>query len=94
MKMFSRICLVAAVVCSLMFVTSPVANAIPRGDSQPEARAESGWLGAAFDWFQNLLARGEQPRDRREGKPSTTKGRYPTNGSCIDPQGNPRYWCI
>ena len=89
MKMFSRICLVAAVVCSLMFVTSPVANALPRGDSQPEARAESVRLGAAFDWLQNLLGLGEQPRARREGKPAT-KGKYPTNGACIDPLGRPR----
>jgi len=88
MKTFYRICLVAAVVCSLMFVTSPGANALPRGDSQPEARAESGWLGAAFDWVQNLLGRGERPQVRREGKPAVNKTQ--SNGSCIDPLGGTR----
>lgn len=92
--MFSRICLVVAVVCSLMFVAAPGAHAIPREDSQPEARIESSWLGAAFDWFQDLLGLNERPQARREGKPATNKGRYPTNGSCIDPQGHPRPWCI
>lgn len=88
--MFSRICLVAAVVCSLMFVTAPGAHAIPREGSQTEARAESGWLGAAFDWFQSVLSRGERLQGRQERKPATNKGKYPTNGACIDPLGRPR----
>lgn len=90
MRTFSRICLVAAVVCSLMFVTSPGANALPRGDSQPEARAESGWLEAAVDWFQNLLDRGERPHPQRGDKPSAGKEKSSMNGACIDPLGRPR----
>ena len=93
MKTFYRICLVAAVVCSLMLLTTPTASALPRGDSQPEARAESGWLGAAFEWVQSLLGLGERPHPRVEGK-SSSDLRSRTNGSCIDPQGNPKPWCI
>ena len=90
MKTFYRICLVAAVVCSLMLLTTPTASALPRGDSQPEARAESGWLGAAFEWVQSLLGLGERPHVTRvEGK-SSSQPRSQTNGSCIDPLGRPR----
>jgi len=88
MKTFYRICLVAAVVCSLMLLTTPTASALPRGDSQPEARAESGWLGAAFEWVQGLLGLGERPHPRGEGKPATNKASM--NGACIDPLGRPR----
>lgn len=92
MKTFSRICLVAAVVCSMAFVTAPGANAALRGDSQTEAGTESGWLGAAFDWLQSLLGSGERRSDRRVEK-STSKPISQYNGSCIDPQGRTRPWC-
>lgn len=90
MKTFSRICLVAAVVCSLMIVTAPGVHALPRAESQPESRAESGWLGAAFDWVQNLLGSGERAPVQRGERPAANKGKYPTNGACIDPLGRPR----
>lgn len=87
MKTFYRICLAAAVVCSLTFAT-PVANALPREESRPAARAESSWLGATFDWVQSLLGRSE----RQEGTPAVTASqeKAQTNGACIDPLGRPR----
>jgi hypothetical protein len=92
MKTFYRICLAAAVVCSLTFATTPVANALPREGSRPVAPTESHWLGATFNWLRTLLDRGE----RQEGKPAatTSQEKRQTNGSCIDPQGNPRIWCM
>lgn len=92
MKTFYRICLAAAVVCSLTFATTPVANALPREESRPAARAESSWLGATFDWLQSLLDRSERPRGRQEGKPAATASqeKRQTNGACIDPLGIPR----
>lgn len=89
MKIFSRICLVAAVVCSLMFVATPGAYALPRADSQPESTIESGWLEAAFDWVQSLLGLEEQFRDGQEKKIfiSNEEIQPQHNGSCIDPLG-------
>jgi hypothetical protein len=88
MKTFYRICLAAAVVCSLTFATTPVANALPREESRPAARAELSWLGATLNWLQTLLDRGE----RQEGKPVVTASqeKKQTNGSCIDPLGMTR----
>ena len=87
--MFSRICLVAAFVCSLMVVTAPGAHALPRADFQPESRVESGWLGAAYGWLQSLLGQGEQPRDHQKKKPFLPDDEIEPqhNGSCIDPLG-------
>lgn len=87
--MFSRICLVAVVVCSLMLGIAPGAYALPRADSQPESGAESGWLGAGFEWFQSLLGLREQSRDRQERKIFISTEEIPPqhNGSCIDPLG-------
>lgn len=96
MKTFYRICLAAAVVCSLTFAATPAVNALPREEARPAARAESHWLGATLDWLQSLLDRSERPRGQQEDKIllSGEDVEPQHNGSCIDPQGRPRPWCI
>jgi hypothetical protein len=92
MRTFSRVCFASAVVCSLTFATTPVANALPREGSSPAVRAESSWLGATLDWLQSLLDRSERSQGWQEGKPAPTvsQEKKASNGSCIDPLGRPR----
>jgi hypothetical protein len=61
---------------------------------RPVAAAGEGWLGAALDWFQEVLGlRGREHRHQGTSSPASfqTKEDAGSNtasgGSCIDPQG-------
>jgi hypothetical protein len=66
---------------------------------RPAASAAEGWLGAALDWFQDVLGlHGRQSRHHAAVSPAAfqtkdgTSTSGATGGSCIDPQGKP--WCF
>jgi hypothetical protein len=88
----SLITLVAALLVLVIMPMAVGARGLETPHSTP-AVAE-GWLGAALDWFQDVLSlRG---RGSRHPSPPTPIGiqekdsGLPAGGSCIDPQGIPR----
>jgi hypothetical protein len=92
----SRIRTVILVV-ALVLALAPMANALPL-NAGPVDRSESGWLGTAFRWAEEAAGL-KRPGARRPGHSGSQTGvRKDANstngGSCIDPMGNPRPWCV
>lgn len=85
-----RVYLVLVVTALLVLMMAPVAGA--RTVSSPSAHpSESGWIGAALHWVEDLVGiRHPAPQGHRGTKPATAKTEEVINGSCIDPVGRPR----
>ena len=75
----------------------PVASARPL-EARAIHGADGGWLGSALKWVEDLIGfrRPAPPRQGGAGSPVIVqKTDNSTNGgSCIDPQGSPRPWCM
>ncbi|HEY2292267.1 MAG TPA: hypothetical protein VGM86_16330 [Thermoanaerobaculia bacterium] len=86
-----RVCLVLVVTALLALLTAPVVGA--RTVSAPPAH-ETGWLGAALHWVQNLV--GQRSHGHRGPSVQRKDGTYqPAGGTCIDPVGGRPLppWC-
>jgi len=57
---------------------------------QPTLRAAEGWVDAALGWLQDAVRRPA----KRHHSPAGLQSKDATGGSCIDPQGNPKPWCL
>jgi hypothetical protein len=94
---------VITLVALLTLLALPLA-ASARGLDRPHSTAsgEGGWLADVADWFQDFLSlHGRQGRHHTASSPSgfqTKEDENSTNGaaggSCIDPQGRPKPWCL
>lgn len=85
LRSMSRVVVVAVVVLSLTVVLVPTVQAGPRDAGGPAVKATSGWIQTALAWLTRLVT-GQEPR---LSSLTAAANRKPTNGSCIDPMGQP-----
>lgn len=92
---------ITLVALSILLALPLAASARGLETPRPAAAAGESWLGAALDWFQDVLSlRGREGRHHAASSPagfqskedSSTSGA--TGGSCIDPQGHPKPLCL
>ena len=87
---------VITLVALLILLALPLA-ASARGLETPRPAAAAGesWLGAALDWFQDVLGlRGRGNRHQDAVPTGDVQAKDAAGGPCIDPQGRPKPWCI
>lgn len=101
MTRMSRKHLVSVIVLILALTMVPMAGARPVEGSQVVHQADGGWFGVALKWIEDLAGVHRPVPGRHHGhsgSQSLQKDGSGTNsstgGSCIDPQGNPRPWCM
>jgi hypothetical protein len=92
-----RTVLVIATVLALG--TASVAGARPLQAPQATRNDGVGWFAAALRWLEHVAGVPRLASDRQDrSEPPATKEKpgdiTPTGGSCVDPQGNPRPWCL
>jgi hypothetical protein len=85
--------LVIALALLLALATAPMAGALPMERPQVFHSSMDGWIGSVLSWLEGLAGfrrpnPGPHDRSGPQGQQKLTV--YPTGGSCIDPQGNPR----
>jgi hypothetical protein len=88
--------LVFVLVTALALVVVPMAGARSLETPQAAHRTLDGWFSAALRWAEELA--GLRPAAPDHGGRSATAQQQGTKGaaggSCIDPQGHPRPWCL
>jgi len=90
----SRSRLVFVLVAASALVVVPMAGARSLETPQVAHRTLDGWFSAALRWVEELA--GLQPADHGGRSVSAPQAatKAAAGGSCIDPQGNPRPWCL
>jgi hypothetical protein len=76
--------------------TVPLAGAHPLRASQATHQNEGGWFEAALQWL-GALTGVQRSTSAQKSKPVTespSEGGSTTGGSCVDPAGNPKPWCL
>ena len=83
------------VALSILLAVPLAAGARGPETPQPNPRAAESWVGDALGWLQDVLAP-RRPASHRHasGAPGGIQAKDATVGSCIDPQGNPKPWCL
>ena len=95
MSRIPRLPLVLFTVAVLILVSVPLAGARPLETSQAAQRTESGWFKSALKWVEELAGFVRSAAERAPGSPDAVqKSNSPMGGSCLDPTGNPRPWCM
>jgi hypothetical protein len=88
--------LVFVLVTALTLVVVPMAGARSLEAPQAAQRTLDGWFSVAARWVEDLA--GLRPAAPNHGRRSATPPQQQTKaaagGSCIDPHGNPRPWCL
>ena len=96
MSRIPRSRLVFVLVAVLALVVVPMASARSLETPQVTHRTLDGWFSAALRWAEELA--GLRPVTPDHGGRSVTPPQAATKGasggSCIDPQGTPRPWCL
>lgn len=85
------------VALTILLVAPLSAGARGPGAPQPNLRAAESWVDAAIGWLQDLLAShrpARRPHSSDSGIIQQKDAEHPLGGSCIDPQGNPKPWCL
>lgn len=97
MTRIPRFRLLFSLVVVLTLTLVPVASARPL-EAPAVHDTDGGWLGSALKWVEDLIGLRRPAPPRQGGTGSATivqKTDNTTNGgSCIDPQGSPRPWCM
>lgn len=78
-RSLSRVTVVAFLVVAFAAASLPAYGAAPFAEGKAAAKAESGWIQAAFAWVSEALLGGESLQLMKSPKKLT--------GSCIDPLG-------
>ena len=94
MTRISRCLLVIVLTAALALVSVPFVGARPLETSQGGERTESGWIGAALGWLESLVKLHYSALSRHGRATSMKDDATPTGGSCVDPEGHPRPWCL
>jgi hypothetical protein len=87
----SRVRLVLVLVALIVLSVVPMAGA--RAVNSPSVHpADSGWIGAAVRWVEDLAGLNRPVHHGRSGAPTVvnTKMDDSVTGTCIDPMGRPR----
>jgi hypothetical protein len=88
--------LVFVLVTALTLVVVPIAGARSLETPQAAHRTLDGWFSAALRWAEELT--GLRPAKPGHSGSSVTPPQVATKaaagGSCIDPHGNTRPWCL
>lgn len=93
----SRYFVTILVAITILFVASHSAGAREAGAPRPNPRAAESWVDAAVGWLQDVLAShrpARRPHSSDSGIIQQKEAEHPLGGSCIDPQGNPKPWCL
>ena len=100
MTRIPRLPLILAMAVVLVLVSMPLASARPLATSRVVEHTVDGWFGAALRWLEDLFGSGRSTTDRTAGSSKQKEagvgggGITPTGGSCADPTGNPKPWCL
>jgi len=91
----SRYLVTILVALTILFVAPHSAGARGPGAPQPNLRTAESWVDAALGWLQDVLTPRRPARHQHtSGAPGGIQTKDATGGSCIDPQGNPKPWCL
>jgi len=93
----SRYFVTFLVAFTILLVAPHSAGARGPGAPEPNLRAAESWVDAAIGWLQNILAShrpASHPHSSDPGAIQQKDAELPLGGSCIDPQGHPKPWCV
>ena len=97
----SRSVITLIVAFSILLTVPMAAGARALETPRSTLAVAEGWLGTALDWLQEALSlHGRGGRHRSPAPPTSIQAQdgtttsSSTGGSCIDPQGNPKPWCL
>lgn len=88
---------VVIAVTALIIISMPFAGARPLDTPKAAHSTDGGWLGTALEWLANLTELQRPTAERKEPTGSSKSSDNPkstTGGSCVDPAGHPRPWCL